>query len=116
MSRDRNVHQLTEDLNKQNLFYGGYRVTQEQQAGQDYQNALAAAAAGVQGNLDTINSNLAQALAANQAQRIAALQAAYLANPPGYGTATPSPTAPAIGNPNSPAGVLAINAGCHAAP
>lgn len=91
-SRTRNLDTLTEDLNKQNLFYGGYRITQEQQAAQDYQNALALAASGVQGNLDTIQGNLGQALSANEAQRIAGMQAAYAANPAGTtGTTTPTP-------------------------
>jgi hypothetical protein len=85
--RTQNIHDLTEGLNKQNLFYGGYRVTQEQQAAQDYQNAPAQAAAGVNTNLDTIGSNLATTLAQNQAQRIAALHAAYQNQPPGTGGA-----------------------------
>jgi hypothetical protein len=33
--RTRNLGDLTENLNKNNLFYSGYRVTQEQQAAQD---------------------------------------------------------------------------------
>jgi hypothetical protein len=70
----RNTHDLTEALNANNLLYGGYRVTQEQQAAQDYQNQLAQAAAGVNGNLDTISANLAAALLANQQQRNQALQ------------------------------------------
>lgn len=84
--RDRNTHDLTENLNKQNLGYSGYRVTQETQAGQDYQNALAQAAAGVNSNLGGIDSALAQALGQNQAQRIAAMQDAYgrHATDPGY--------------------------------
>lgn len=74
--RDRNTHDLTENLNKANLLYGGYRVTQEEQAAQDYQNQLASAAAAVNGNLGAVDSNLASALGSNQAQKIAAMQAA----------------------------------------
>lgn len=67
-SRDRNLKSLTEALNQQNLGYSGYRVTQEQQAGQDYNNALAQAAAGLNSNLGTIDSNLTGQLSANQQQ------------------------------------------------
>lgn len=74
--RDRNTKTLTEGLNQNNLLYSGYRVNQEQQAGQDYQNALANAAAGVNSNLDTISGNLSSALAGNQQTRIQAEQAA----------------------------------------
>lgn len=72
-SRDRNLKTLDDQLNDQNLAYSGYRVTQEQQAGQDYQNALAQAAAGLNTNLDTVGSNLSQALGANNMQRASAL-------------------------------------------
>jgi hypothetical protein len=69
----RNENQLTEALNANNLLYSGYRVQQEQQAEQDYQNALANAAGQVQGGLNTISGNLASALASNQQQREQAL-------------------------------------------
>lgn len=63
--RDRNLKNLDEQLNQANLSYGGYRVNQESQAAQDYQNALAQAAAAEQGQIGSIQSYLAQALAAN---------------------------------------------------
>jgi hypothetical protein len=63
--RDRNLKQLTDALNSNNLIYSGYRVTQEQQQAQDYQNALAQAAAQVNAALGGIDSNLAAALNAN---------------------------------------------------
>ena len=74
--RTRNVRDLTEGMNKNNLLYSGYRVTQEQQAAQDYQSQLAQAAAGVNSNLDAIGGNLSQALAGNQATREQALREA----------------------------------------
>lgn len=75
-SRDRNLKVLEDGLNKANLSYSGYRVTQEQQAGQDYQNALAQAAAGLNSNLDTVSGNLASALAGNQQLRAQGIQSA----------------------------------------
>jgi hypothetical protein len=75
--RDHNLHQLTEDLNKGNLLFGGYRINQEDQAGRDYQNALAQAAAGVNSNIGQIDANLASALGGTQAQHIQALIDAY---------------------------------------
>lgn len=89
--RDRNTHDLTEGLNKQNLLYSGYRVSQEEQAAKDYQNALAQAASGVNSNLGAIDSQLAQALGQSQAQRLAAMQAAYAnhATDPGYDPSNP---------------------------
>lgn len=74
--RDQNLKSLTDQLFQSNLGYSGYRVTQEEQAAQDYQNQLANAAAGVNGNLDTISGNLSSTLAGNQQQRITAEQAA----------------------------------------
>lgn len=68
--RDRNETSLTEGLNQDNLLYSGYRVTQEQQAAQDYQSALAQAAAAVNGSQSTISNNLDSALGANQQARI----------------------------------------------
>lgn len=75
--RDRNTHNLTEGLNQANLLYGGYRITQEQQAAQDFQNALAQAAGGVNSSLGGIDSNLAQTLGQNQSQRTQAMLDAY---------------------------------------
>jgi hypothetical protein len=69
-SRDRNLKTLDDQLNDANLSYSGYRVTQEQQAGQDYQNALAQAAGQLNSNLDTVGSNLAAALAGNNGQLV----------------------------------------------
>lgn len=87
--RDRNSKSLTDQLNSANLLYSGYRVTQEQQAAQDYQNALAQAAAGVNSASDTIGSNLSGVLLGNQKAREQAINDAYnrslqqaLANPP----------------------------------
>lgn len=104
---ERGLKQLVDALNPQNLLYSGYRVTQEQQASQDYQNALAQAAAGVNTNLDTIRSNLVQALAQNQGQRTSAMsdaesrliQAAIANGAAGAGSSTapaepPPPTGP----------------------
>jgi hypothetical protein len=67
-----NLHNLDEQLNQDNLGYSGYRITQDQQAATDKANELANAANSVEGNLDTIDTNLSSTLAANQAQRIAA--------------------------------------------
>lgn len=74
--RDRNLHDLTDQLFASNLGYSGYRINQEQQAATDYQNQLANAAASVNGGLDTISGNLSSTLAGNQQQRLAAEQAA----------------------------------------
>jgi hypothetical protein len=73
---DRNLHDLTEGLNQQNLLYSGYRVTQEQQDAQDFQNMLAQAAAGLNSNLDTIGGNLTGTLTGNAQQRAQAKQQA----------------------------------------
>ena len=78
--RDRNLTNLTEQLNQANLGYSGYRVTQEQQAGQDYQNQLAQAASGINSTLGGIDSSLSGVLAGNQAQRVQAMQAAEAAH------------------------------------
>jgi hypothetical protein len=74
--RGRNTKTLEDQLNAANLTFSGYRVTQETQAAQDYQNQLAQAAAAVNSNLGSIGTNLTSALGANQAQRTAAQQAA----------------------------------------
>lgn len=74
--RERNQKSFTDALVPQNLLYSGYRVTQEEQAAQDFQNALAQAAAGVNTGLDTISGNLSGALASNQHTRITAEQEA----------------------------------------
>lgn len=75
--RDRNVHDMTEYHNKNNTFYGGARIVDEQQAANDYQNALAQAAAGVNSNLGGIESQLAGVLGQSQQSRLAAMQGAY---------------------------------------
>lgn len=75
-SRDRNLQTLDEQLNAANLGYSGYRVTQEQQAGQDYQNALAQAAGGLNSSLDQVGSNLAAALAGNNQQVVSGINSA----------------------------------------
>jgi hypothetical protein len=75
-SRDRNLQSLDDQLNAANLGYSGYRVTQEGQAGQDYQNALAQAAAGLNSNLDQVSGNLAAALAGNNQQIVAGINSA----------------------------------------
>lgn len=112
--RTRNLHDLTEGLNKDNLLYSGYRVTQEGQAAHDYQNALATAAANVNSSLGGIDSSLAGALSANQASRVQALMAAaalHAQDPgaaidPGSGAGTTPP-------PSADSGVL--NTGTAAA-
>jgi hypothetical protein len=76
-SRDRNLHDLTEGLNQANLLYSGYRVNQEGQAANDYQNALAQAASGVNSGLGQIGENLSGTLGQNEQQRVAAMQDAY---------------------------------------
>jgi hypothetical protein len=75
-SRDRNLKTLDDALNADNLDYSGYRVNQEQQAGQDYQNALAQAAAGLNSNLDQVGSNLAGVLAGNNSQLVSGINSA----------------------------------------
>jgi len=70
--RDQNLHQFETQLDP-SLVFSGYRVGQEQQLGQAYQDALAKAAAGVQGNLDSINGQLNSALAQNNVNRTNAL-------------------------------------------
>lgn len=74
---DRGLTDMTENFNKSNLAYSGARVKGETQFGQDYENALAQAAAGVNQNLSGIDSQLSQALMAGNQSRIAALGDAY---------------------------------------
>lgn len=74
--RDRNLKTLTDSLFQDNLGFSGYRVNQEQQASQDYENELAGLAGQYNSGADTISGNLASALGANQQSRIAAEQAA----------------------------------------
>lgn len=92
--RDRNLKNLEDQLNSANLSYSGYRVSQEKQAAQDYQNALAQAAAQVQAQIGQIQDQLNQAYQANNMQLYQAAQAAA-ANAPQYapgpsGSASPS--------------------------
>lgn len=101
-SHDRNVKQLLESLNGQNLGYSGYRVTQEQQVGQDYQNALAQAAAGLNSSLGGVDSNLASLLAGNNQQLVAGINSAadrhaHDTTDPGAGTGDTGPgTTPSL--------------------
>lgn len=99
---DQGLKTLDDGLNKANLDYSGYRVTQEQQAETDYQNQVAQAAATVNSGLDTINGSLAQALASDNASRISAINdaadrasqaAATSGVDPGATTGTGSPAA-----------------------
>jgi hypothetical protein len=59
------------------LTFSGYKVGQEQQIGQNYQDALAKAAAGVQSGLDQITQNLNGALQQNGMQQANGLEQAY---------------------------------------
>lgn len=74
---DQATHDLTEALNKENLLYGGARILKEGQVANDYENALARAAAGVNTDLSGIDSGLAAALAGSQQSRIQGMQDAY---------------------------------------
>lgn len=104
-SRDRNLKTLDDQLGAANLGFSGYRVTQEQQAGEDYQNALAQAAAGLNSNLDTVGSNLAAALAGNNQQVVAGINsAADRASQQAIATGTDPG---AIADPNALAGAAA---------
>lgn len=74
------------------LAFSGYRIGQEGQIGQDYQDSLAQAAAGLQSGLGSVTDQLNQQLQADNAQRAQALADAYqrfvqnaLANPPARG-------------------------------
>lgn len=104
-SRDRNLKTLEDQLNAANLGYSGYRVTQETQAGQDYQNALANAAAALNQNLDTVGSNLAAALAGNNQQLVSGINSAAdrasqasIASGTDPGAVDPNALAPAAGS------------------
>jgi hypothetical protein len=99
----RNTQNLDEQLNQQNLLYSGYRVNQQQQAAEDYQNQLANAANQVNSGLSTVGSNLAAALGANQAQRVQAMNdaaaraiQAAIANGTAGGTGAPSSPAASV--------------------
>lgn len=73
--RDKNLHDFETQLDP-SLTFSGYKVGQEQQLGQAYQDALAQAAAGVQGNLGSITGDLNAALAQNNTNRENALSQA----------------------------------------
>lgn len=96
--RDQNLRDFETQLDP-SLTFSGYKVGQEQKLGQAYQDALAQAAAGVEGNLDTISGDLNSALAQNNVDRINALAQAYqnqqalIAAGLGGGTTT-TPTTP----------------------
>lgn len=96
-----NLHNLDEQLNQDNLGYSGYRITQDQQAATDKASQLANAANSVEGNLDTIDSNLSSTLDANQAQRIAAANDA--ANRLAAAASTAAPTSTTSTDPNAAA-------------
>lgn len=73
--RDQNLRNFENQLDP-SLVFSGYRVGQEQQLGQAYQDALAQAAAGINQNLDQITGNLNSALQQNQTSRANALSQA----------------------------------------
>jgi hypothetical protein len=75
-SYDQGLHNLEEQYNQQNLFYGGARAKGLSDFGTDYQGQLAGAAGQEQTALGGINANLAAALAAAQAQDIQGQQGA----------------------------------------
>jgi hypothetical protein len=101
--RTQDVKQLSDALNKANLFYGGYRVDQEGQAAQNYQNALAQAAGAVQSALGGIDTNLNSTLNQNAMQRAAAMQqAALLAQQAAINAPGPSFTPPLVQAPPPP--------------
>lgn len=104
--RDLGLKSLTDSENAQNLFYSGHRINAESEFGQQFQNALAQAAAGINGTLDQIGGNERSALGQNAFARSQATGEAYnrqlqalLANPPVSdlpGGATDQTVAPAI--------------------
>lgn len=100
-ARGRNQKTLTEGLNGANLLYSGYRVNQEQQAANDYQNQLAQAAANVGGALSGVDSNLTSALGQSLGQRIQAMIAAGQTHAADPGAA---PAAPDTGGATDGAG------------
>lgn len=73
--RDQSLHDFESQLDP-SLTFSGYKVGQEQKLGQAYQDALAQAAAGVEGNLDQITGNLNSALQQNTTNRANALSQA----------------------------------------
>lgn len=99
--RDRNLKTLEDQLNAQNLTYGGYRISQEQQAAQDYQNALAQAAAQVNSNIGQIQSGLASTLNQNALQRASAM---YQAEHDDAASAATTGTDPGAGDGGGAAG------------
>lgn len=72
-TRDQNLKTLDDGLNANNLIYSGNRVVQETQQAQDYQSALAQAAAQEQSALGGIDSTLTGALQGTQQQNIQAI-------------------------------------------
>jgi hypothetical protein len=74
--RDQSLRSFETQLDP-SLAFSGYRVGQEQQLGQAFQDALAKAAAGEQGNLGSITGNLNSALNQNAMSRANALEQAY---------------------------------------
>lgn len=75
-ARDQNLHNFTTTLDP-SLAFSGYRIGQEGLLGQQYQDSLARAAAGIQGNLGGISDNLNATLEADANQRAQALADAY---------------------------------------
>lgn len=72
-TRDLNLKTLDDGLNANNLIYSGNRVVQETQQAQDYQSALAQAAAAEQAQLSGISDTLTGALQGTQQQRVQAI-------------------------------------------
>lgn len=112
--RDQNLKTLDDQLNAANLGYSGYRITQEQQADEDFQNALATAAAGLNTNLDNVQGSLASALAGDNNQRAAAISAAQTN---ADNTSTTTGTDPgATGGSSTPSSLLAMAAAAGVIP
>lgn len=121
-----NVHDFETQLDP-SLTFSGYKINQEQRLGQAYQDAIAKAAAGVEGNLDSITGNLNSALQQNASSRANALEQAYanelaliLAGLGGGATAgdntTPPPTDQTIHGTPPPAPFAGPPAGSMTAP
>lgn len=90
------------DFNSQldpSLAYSGYKVGQEQQIGQNYQDALAQAAAGAQSGLDQITSNLNATLEQNAMQEEMAYLEFLLSGGGGGGSTPPASSPPPQGPP-----------------
>lgn len=117
--KTRNLKTLDDQLNAQNLSFGGYRINQESQAAQDYQNALAQAAAAVNSNIGSIQSALQAALNQDAMQRANGLftaeQAAAAAGATGGGGGGGGDTSGA-GATTTDTGPPTINSGVGSSP